>query len=310
MQYIYYPGCSLEGSALEYDISTRAMLAKIGVELLELDDWTCCGATAAQSVGRLLSLALPARNLALAQQMDRELDILVPCSACYLNLKKVAVEIGTDPELLAQINAVLAPEHLTLSGPVAVKHLLEVLVDDIGPARLADKISRPLPGLTVAPYYGCQCLRPYAVFDDPERPRSMEELIRAAGADVFDWSMGPRCCGASHMNTKMEVGLALCGAILAAAQGADVIVTVCPMCQMNLEGYQKKVCRTAAQVMPISVLYLPQLLGLAMGIAGQDLNIDLNLAITKDFQGKIGQRRVEQRTVVPNGRSTVEERTA
>lgn len=292
MQYIYYPGCSLEGTALEYDVSTRAMLNMVGVELLELDDWTCCGATAAENVGRLLSLALPARNLALAQQMNPGLDILVPCSACYLNLKKVAVKMRTDPELLAQINAVLAAEDLALSGPVNVKHLLEVLANDIGSERLADSISHPLSGLTIAPYYGCQCLRPYAVFDDPEQPRSMEGLIQAAGANVFEWSMGPKCCGASHMNTKMEVGLTLCGAILGAAQAADAIVTVCPMCQMNLEGYQKKLSRTAAHTRPVSVLYLPQLLGLAMGIAERDLNVDLNLAITNDFRRKIGQQAV------------------
>lgn len=297
MQYIYYPGCSLEGTALEYDVSTRAVLKKAGIELLELDDWTCCGATAAQNVNRLLSLALPARNLALAQKMNPELDILVPCSACYLNLKKVAVEIRTDPELLTQINAVLAPENLTLSGPVNVKHLLEVLVNDIGPEGLADRMTRPLSGLSIAPYYGCQCLRPYAVFDDPEQPRSMEGLIRATGADVFEWSMGPKCCGASHMNTKMEVGLTLCGAILAAAQAADAIATVCPMCQMNLEGYQGKMSRTAAKTMPVSVLYLPQVLGLAMGIAEQDLKVDLNLAITNEFRDKLGQRTVEKQAV-------------
>ncbi len=297
MQYIYYPGCSLEGTAAEYDVSTRAVLEMVGVELLELDDWTCCGATAAQNVGRLLSLALPARNLALAQQMNPGLDILVPCSACYLNLKKVAVNIRTEPELLTQINAVLAPENLRLSGPVNVKHLLEVLVNDIGPERLTDRMVHPLTGVSAAPYYGCQCLRPYAVFDDPEQPRSMERLIRAAGADVFDWSMGPKCCGASHMNTKMEVGLALCGAILTAAQTADAIVTVCPMCQMNLEGYQKKLSRTAARTMPVSVLYLPQLLGLAMGIAEQDLKIDLNLAVTDEFRAKIGRATVEGKAV-------------
>lgn len=298
MPYIYYPGCSLEGTALEYDVSTRAMLRMAGVELLELEDWTCCGATAAQNVDQLLSLALPARNLALAQKMNPGLDILVPCSACYLNLKKVAVKIRTEPEFLTQINAVLAPEHLTLSGPVHVKHLLEVLVKDIGPERLADGMSHPLTGLTIAPYYGCQCLRPYAVFDDPEQPRSMEGVIRAAGADVFQWAMGPKCCGASHMNTKMEVGLTLCGAILAAAQGADAIVTVCPMCQMNLEGYQKKLSRTSAGTTPVSVLYLPQLLGLAMGITAQDLKVDLNLAVWKAFREKIQPLVVEQAAAV------------
>jgi heterodisulfide reductase subunit B len=212
-------------------------------------------------------------------------------------LKKVAVKIRTEPELLTQINAVLASENLALSDTVSVKHLLEVLANDLGPERLAESMVHPLSGLSIAPYYGCQCLRPYAVFDDPEQPRSMEGLIRAAGADVFEWSMGPKCCGASHMNTKMEVGLALSGAILAAAQAADAIVTVCPMCQMNLEGYQNKLSRTAAQTMPMSVLYLPQLLGLAMGIAERDLKVNLNLAITNEFRDKIGHRTGERQAV-------------
>lgn len=294
MQYLYYPGCSLEGTAHEYDSATRAVLGAFGVTLVELDDWTCCGATAAEGVSRLLSLALPARNLAIAESMNPELDILVPCSACYLNLKRVSVRIRNEPDLLEEINTVLAAEQFTLSGGAAVKHLLEVLAVDLGPERLARKVTHPLAGMTVAPYYGCQCLRPYAVFDDPEQPRAMQGLIQATGADVLDWAMGPKCCGASHMNTKMDVGLALSGAILEAAQGADAIATVCPMCQMNLEGYQKKISRLKARPMSTTIVYLPQLLGLAMGISEAQLKVDLNLAVTKDFRKHWAQRSLAQ----------------
>lgn len=298
MQYLYYPGCSLEGTALEYNQSTRAVLASAGIDLTELEDWTCCGATAADAVSRLLSVVLPARNLALAEKRHPGLDILVPCSACYLNLKKVEVKIRSDAHLLEEINTVLAQEELTLTGTTTVKHLLEVLANDVGPERFETKVTLPLEGFSVAPYYGCQCLRPYAVFDDPEKPRAMEGLLRAAGAEVFDWNMGPKCCGASHMNTKMEVGLALSGAILAGAQGADAIATVCPMCQLNLEGYQKKISSFTSAVLPISVLYLPQLLGLAMGLSEEDLKIDLNLAVTDGFRQKIGRREKRQQAAV------------
>lgn len=298
MEYLYYPGCSLEGTALEYNQSTRAVLACAGIDLMELEDWTCCGATAADAVSRLLSVVLPARNLALAEKRHPGMDILVPCSACYLNLKKVEVKIRSDTRLLEEINAVLAQEKLTLSGTTRVKHLLEVLAKDVGPEALGAKVIQPLEGLCVAPYYGCQCLRPYAVFDDPEEPRAMEGLLRAAGAEVFDWNMGPKCCGASHMNTKMDVGLALSGAILAGARGADAIATVCPMCQLNLEGYQKKISSLTSGASPISVLYLPQLLGLAMGLSEDDLKIDLNLAVTNGFRQKIGRRKKEQQVAV------------
>ena len=157
-------------------------------------------------------------------------------------------------------------DNLVLKHLAGVRHLLDVLVNDAGPDRIKALVKRPLDGLTVAPYYGCQCLRPYAAFDDPERPRSMEPLITAAGAAVHRWSLGARCCGASHMNTKPEIAQSLVGAILSAARGADVIVTVCPMCQMNLEAYQKTISRKKSDDLLITVMYLPQLVGLALGL--------------------------------------------
>jgi len=287
MQYLYYPGCSLEGTAKEYDQATRALLQRLEVRLTELEDWTCCGASAAPGISRLLALALAGRNLALAERAKIKADLLVPCSACYLNLKKTAETLRADPQAMRDTNDVLAEEGLSISGKIRVRHLLDVLSTDLGPPAIAGKVAFPLKDLVVAPYYGCQCLRPYPVFDDPQNPTSMEGLIRATGAEVLSWSMGPRCCGASHMTTHMDQGMQLSGAILAAARDADVIATVCPMCQLNLEGFQKQIARRTGQDEAKTVLYLPQLLGIALGIPPKELGLALNLAVTDAFKKRI-----------------------
>jgi len=286
MKYLYYPGCSLEGSAQEYNISTKAVLKALGVELLELSDWSCCGASAAAAVSPLLALALPARNLAIAETIEDITDILVPCSACYLNLKKVEETIRREPGVLVKLNAVLETENLKLSGRIRVRHLLDVLSRDIDVNRIRSLTEKPLSMMTIAPYYGCQCLRPYPVFDNPEKPVSMNPLIEAAGARVHPWSMGGVCCGASNLNTHLSVGLSLVSALLKEARGADAIVTVCPMCQLNLEGYQHKASEVCNETLQIAVLYLPQLLGIAMGLPNADIRLDLNLSANKAFRIK------------------------
>ena len=287
MKYLYYPGCSLEGTAREYDLSTRAIMQRAGIDLVELEDWTCCGASAAVSTSYMLSLALPARNLALAEKVGDGMEILVPCSACYLNLKKVAEKIKKDPELLAKLNTILEAEGLHLSGKVRVRHLLDVIANDLGPEPIRSLVTKSLDGLTVAPYYGCQCIRPYVVFDDPERPRSMEPVIEAVGASVHPWIMGAKCCGASHMSTKMAVGIELITAILSDAKGADAIVTVCPMCQMNLEAHQGKISNHRHEDLHKTILYLPQLIGLAFDLSADELGLNLNLSLTRGFGEKL-----------------------
>jgi len=283
-KYLYYPGCSLEGTALEYEISTRAVMNALGYELEEIEDWTCCGAGAAESVSQLLSLALPARNLAIAEKSENCNDILVPCSACYLNLKKVEEKTKKDPELREKLNTILNESGLKLKGEARVRHLLDILSVDVGADAIAREVQngtgvkRDFKGFKFAPYYGCQCLRPYTAFDDPEFPVSMEPLIEATGAKVHRWSMGAKCCGASHMNTDPEVSLNLVKAILLNARGADAVITVCPMCQMNLEAYQGKISSMCHENLKIPVLYLPQLIGLALGISHKELRLDLNLS--------------------------------
>ncbi len=288
MKYQYYPGCSLEGTALEYNLSTQAVMAALGAELIEIEDWTCCGASAANSTSFLLSLALPARNLAIAEKTDDITDILVPCSACYLNLKKVEEKTRSNSDILEQLNVILQEDQLQLSGRMQVRHLLDVMVRDFGPEAIRKNLKRAFTDFRIAPYYGCQCLRPYAVFDDPESPRSMEPLIEAAGAEVHPWKMGGKCCGASHMNTKMDIGMELVAGILRGAKGADAIVTVCPMCQMNLEAYQQKISHKQNENLAMTILYLSQFIGLALGLTEQQLRLDLSLSLTNSFRKKLG----------------------
>jgi heterodisulfide reductase subunit B len=287
MSYLYYPGCSLTASAREYDLSTRATMHAVGEQLTEIDGWTCCGASAAAPINHLLSLCLGARNLALAEQMAPDSQILVPCSACYLNLKKAQDKLANDADARDRINEALSAVALSASGQVKVRHLLDVLFVDLGANRLAAHVTRSLSGLTVAPYYGCQCLRPYVEFDDPEQPVSMQPLIEATGATVFDWDMGARCCGAALVSTQPDDGLKRVASILKAAKGADLIVTVCPMCQMNLDAWQAKASQTTGEDLAITVLYLPQLLGLAMGLTADQLGVNMNLAVSGPFLERI-----------------------
>jgi len=280
MKYLYYPGCTLEGTSVEYHISTKVLLEAVDVQLEEIEDWTCCGATAAESQSHLLSYVLPARNLALGEKMNSSRQILVPCSACYLNLKKVEEAIKKDRDLLGKINKALVEEDLVLKGDVIVKHLLDVLSNDVDIEKIKEISQNRMSGLAIAPYYGCQCLRPFTVFDDPEDPHSMDALIEGTGAKTFEWDMGGQCCGASNTTTKPEAGMALVGRILKSAKGADAIVTVCPMCQMNLESNQKKISHREGIDLEIPVLFLPQFLGLAMGKTQNDVRLDLNLSNT------------------------------
>ena len=286
MKYHYYPGCSLQGTAKEYDLSTRALMGALGVELVDVPDWTCCGATAAPALSRLLALSLPARNLALAEASGEALDILVPCSACYLNLKQAEEGVRQGGETRREINEILAEVGLTCHGTTRVRHLLDVLSTDLRGAFPKERMKQSFSGLRIAPYYGCQCLRPYGEFDDPEDPRTMEPLIQATGAEVFPWTAGAHCCGASHMTTKPGIGIELVAGILEAAAGADAIVTVCPMCQMNLEAYQEKASRSRGRDLKATILYLPQLLGLGLGLSKEDVRLDLNLAIGGAFKVK------------------------
>ena len=287
MRYAYYPGCSLTESAREYDAATRAVLAALGVEIEEIPDWTCCGASAVESVSLLLAQALPARNLALAERAIPDADVLAPCSACYLNLRRAQEDTAADKNARHRVNEALAAEELVYEGKSQVRHLLDVLVTDIGPDRIRELAQGERPDLVIAPYTGCQAIRPYRVFDDPERPQALASVLGALGVTVREWDKGGRCCGASLMATKKDAALDAVAAILDAAGDADAIVTVCPMCQMNLDAYQGQALRRARRSEPLSILYLPQLMGLRFGLSEKDVMLGANLKLTPGFLRKL-----------------------
>ncbi len=273
MRYLFYPGCSQEGTAQEYRDSTLAVLQALGAEVQELEDWTCCGASVAPVMSDLLGLVLPARNLALAEHQADGRDLLTVCSACYTNFRRTAATLAADRALHNKVNQALEVENLTYRGTVTARHILDVLANDFGPDAVRARVQKPLEGLTVAPYYGCQTVRPYSPFDNGQRPTSMLPLLEALGVKIHRHPREASCCGTSLLMTKPEVGLTMAGAVLAACEGADCIAVVCPMCHMNLDAYQDKVSRLLGRQVRIPVVYLPQLMGLAFGLPEETLGL-------------------------------------
>lgn len=278
MEYLYYPGCSLESSGKPYDESLRAVFRALGIKLTELDDWNCCGATIYMSVNEATSLAIAARNLALAERNGSR-DLIAPCSACYTVLLKTNRFLQDSPELRTKVNRVLSEAGLGYGLTVKVRHPLDVLVNDVGIEVIALSAKRSLAGVAFAPYYGCQVVRPERGFDDREFPTTMDRLFERLGAKSVYFPMKTRCCGGMLMTTFPEVGLELVKELLGCAteSGAQCIATTCPMCQLNLEAYQKRVNKHFGTSFDIPVVFFTQLLGLALGCAETDLGLQRNL---------------------------------
>lgn len=276
MKYIYYPGCALKGTGRAYEESVLAIFAALDVELEELADWNCCGATAYMSIDEMKSFALAARNLALAEQQDSpETTLVAPCSGCYLVLTKAQHYLQEYPDVGRTIDQALREAQLNYSRRVHIRHPLDILVNDIGLQAIASKVQRPLSGLKVACYYGCQIVRPYAAFDDQVNPMTMDQLMRALGAETVDWPLKTRCCGGSLIGTVPDVGLPLSYILLKEAQkrGADVVATACPLCQFNLECYQDQMGQRYKERMQFPVAYFSQLVGLALGLPERKLGM-------------------------------------
>ena len=269
MKYLFYPGCSMHASALEYQNSMLAVFKALGAQVDELHDWTCCGASVATVMSDLLGLALPARNLALAEKHGAS-ELLVGCSACYNNFLRVKLA-AANPATLTKINQALEVENVSYKGQATARHMLQVLTTDFGKDAVAALVKRPLKGLKVAPYYGCQTVRPYATYDDGQRPTSMVGVLEALGAEVYHHSHEATCCGTALLTTKPHAGFEIVGQILNAASPADCIAAVCPMCHLNLDSYQDKASAALNKTLRIPVLFLPQLMGLAFGLPESDL---------------------------------------
>jgi heterodisulfide reductase subunit B len=272
VKYAFYPGCSLEVSAGAYDLSVKAVAKVLGMEFVEVDDWNCCGATEYFTQDKLTACSIIARNLAL---VDKGVDqITAPCAACFLNLRKVDLLMQEHEDLAEQVNEALGAGGLHYEpGSVRVRHLLDVIHTDFGEDGIKAKVKRPLEGLRIAPYYGCQVVRPYARFDDPEYPMRMDELFTWLGAEVVDYSVKSHCCGGHMTQISEPEAFELIRRLLhsAAEYKADVIACMCPMCQLNMDAYQGRVNNHFNTDYNLPVIFFTQLVGLAFGFAPEEL---------------------------------------
>jgi heterodisulfide reductase subunit B len=274
--YSYFPGCSAEAAASPLGLSVPPVARQLDMDLVELEDWNCCGSTPYGSVNKLEATCMAARNLALAEKTG--LDLVTPCSNCFVILHSANNHLKELPSFRQQVNEALAAANLKYSGGVRVRHLAEVLYSDITPEVIGAKVTRSLKGLKVAPYYGCQLVRPDG-FDDPESPHSLDELVASLGADVVSWELKAHCCGSSLIMPEQEVALELVNKLLRNAQenGAQCLVTPCPLCQINLDAYQSQVNSRFKTKYNLPVLFLTQLIGVALGIKPNVLGLQRNI---------------------------------
>jgi heterodisulfide reductase subunit B len=294
-RYSFFPGCSLErgGAAYSYLQSTLAIAAPLNLEFVEIDDWNCCGATEYISLNRMAAYALVARNLAQAAQCDGLREMAAPCSACFLNLSKADAYLQSDRALADKVNIALAAGGLNYKpGSVTTRHLLDILVNDVGYDAIAAQVTKPLKGLRVAPYYGCLIVRPgfHDKFDDHEYPLTLDKLMKTLGAEVVDFPMKAHCCG-GHMTQISEASaFEMIRRLVkgAADYHADAIVTVCPMCQLNLDAFQGAMNRYYKSDYKMPVLYFTQMLGLAFGMSASNLGIGSELVDARAALAKIG----------------------
>jgi len=283
-RYAYYPGCSLETMAATYHVSSMEVAHKLGIELEELDDWNCCGATAYSHVDELLATVLCARNLAIAEKQG--LNIVAPCNACYKNLWTTNAALKRDADLAEHMNYALEADDLHYGGGVEVSHIMDAFVTDEALETIRKKANERLKGLRVAPYYGCQIVRPRRPGLDQmqvDDPRYFESLLQAAGADPVPYPYKLRCCGAALMVTNRRAAVQTLRDLLQSAvdAGAEVIATACPLCQTNLECYQAEVNRAYGTNYAMPILYFTQLLGLALGVGVKRLGIGKELVSAK-----------------------------
>lgn len=306
--YLYYPGCSLSGSAKAYAQSLTAILSPLGVELKEIDDWNCCGATEYLSLSPLRGYALIGRNLALAESQRNGTDTLVaPCSACYANLAKTDRFVRESAVLRKQLNSALAADGLQYTpGSITVRHLLEVLIDDVGLDEVQRHVTRPLHGLRVAPYLGCLVSRPDydGRWSRHEQPHELDRLMTALGADVVDFPLRTSCCGGHMTQISPNTGFELIRRLVDAAdrREADLLVTVCPMCQMNIDAYQGEMNHHFRTSYHVPILFFTQLIGLAFGLEPKALGIGTEIVSARRALGRIGiEVPAAQEVAVPAG---------
>jgi heterodisulfide reductase subunit B len=293
-KYLLYPGCSMESSARAYYDSLKAICEPIGLELEEIDDWNCCGATEYLGISLTPAYALISRNLALAsQQNNGNRTVVAPCSACYLNLAKADYYMREQPTLATHVNEALAAGGLAYKpGSLDIRHLLDVLVYDIGLDTIKSKVVRPLTGLRVAPYLGCMVPRPdyEKRWSDHEHPVELDLLLKALGAEVIDFPLKTHCCGGHMTQIGPATAFELIRRLVSSADAheADIMATVCPMCQMNLDAYQGEANRHFGTTYKMPIVFFTQLMGVAFGLEPKNLGFGLELTSAKKAMARVG----------------------
>ncbi len=293
-KYLFYPGCSMPRSSRPYYDSLMAIRPDIEIGLEEVDDWNCCGATEYWSVHQLKAHALVGRNLALAERQSNGANTLVAgCSACYLNLAKTANYMRDDALLNKQTSEALAAGGLHYTpGSLEIRHLLDVIYNDVGLEKIKSLVVRPLTGLRIAPYYGCMIVRPDKDnrYGNPEYPTALDDLLKALGATVIDFPQKTHCCSGHMTQISPEVAYELLHRLISGADRykADMMVTLCPMCQLNLDAYQGDMNAHLETDYHMPVLYFTQLMGLAFGHGPKELGIGKEFVDAREALAKIG----------------------
>ncbi|MTI81436.1 MAG: disulfide reductase [Firmicutes bacterium] len=277
MKYNYYPGCASEGTALANYHAFLAVADKLGIELNEIEDWNCCGATVTSSVvGEFPAQVLAARNLALAEKQLPDHDIVTTCSSCYAILG-LANKKFTEEEFNQNANEALKEDELQYSGSLNVRFLLDILANDVGPEKIKATVQKPLEGLKVAGYVGCQSVKALRNdYDDPEYPQAMDNVIRALGGEPVEFENSNKCCTGALALSAPDITLSAVHPIIdgAAKANADIIVTPCPLCQMNLDAYQAKANKKYQTNNTLPVLFITQLMALAFGLDKKTAGLD------------------------------------
>jgi heterodisulfide reductase subunit B2 len=273
MKYAFFPGCSLESTGWDFDRSTRAICRALGIELVEIPDWVCCGSTPAHTTSASLSVAMPVMNLQKAKEMG--LPVLTACASCYARLRTANHVVRNDPEERSRVERVTGKPY---DGGVEVRHLLDVLVNDLGLEAIRGKVVRPLKGIRVASYYGCLLTRPPEIvaFDDTEHPVCMDDLVAAVGAEPVEWPYKTECCGGALSITRSEIVNRLGFRLLTMARqaGAECLAVACPLCESNLDLRQADAAKACGAIPDTPVLYITQLLGLALGLSEAEVGLD------------------------------------
>ena len=275
----FYPGCSMKGGAREYQESVSALAKVFDIELVEIPDWNCCGATAAHNMSKELSLSLPARIMALAER-EGITDIVVPCAACYYRLSVVKHELAADENLCSTVASII---DLKYDGTTEILNIIQS-IDKYIADKLAEKVVKPFD-YKAACYYGCLLVRPHAIlkFDRVEDPQSMDVLVKKAGGDAIDWAFKTECCGAGMSVSRTDTVARLSGNIMkdASDRQAEVVVVACPMCHSNLDMRRPEINKFLDEKIDIPVLYISQVLGLAVGLDAKTLGLNRHMTDVK-----------------------------